>query len=207
MVAYDLSHLTQADDEKVIGPIQDTEALFLYSVVRGMRMRRILEIGGLHGYSATNFIKAMPPDGVMYTVDIMPVTPVAPNHRVLLKDAMHLTKADTDGMPLDMVFFDCHDYTVQMTMYDRLVAEGVILDSTVIALHDTHVHPTNMCGWGYQILGGGWVHQKVERDMVNEFVRLGYHAFSLHTPLDRHNDSMPFRHGVTLMQKFTPLLT
>ena len=73
MVNYDLKHLTQNDDQRVLGPIQDDEALFLYSVIRGSRMRRVLEIGGLSGYSATNFLAAMcasGPGAMLYTVDI-----------------------------------------------------------------------------------------------------------------------------------------
>ena len=63
MVAYNLSHLTQPDDQLVFGPVQDDEALFLYAVVRVMRLRRILEVGGLGGYSARNFLEATGPNG------------------------------------------------------------------------------------------------------------------------------------------------
>ena len=49
--------------------IDDDEALLLYAVVRGLRMSRVLEIGGLSGYSAKNFLQAMTPTkGVVYTV-------------------------------------------------------------------------------------------------------------------------------------------
>lgn len=41
--------------------LQDDEALFLYSIVYGMRMSSVLEIGGLRGYSAQNFLQAMKP--------------------------------------------------------------------------------------------------------------------------------------------------
>ena len=58
MVNYDLTHLTQNENQRVLGPIQDDEALFLYSIIRGCRLERILEIGGLNGYSARNFLKA-----------------------------------------------------------------------------------------------------------------------------------------------------
>jgi hypothetical protein len=134
MVVYNLEHLTQDPTEKVLGPIQDTEALFLYSVVRGMRMRRVLEIGGLSGYSARNFLQAFakPAESIMYTVDVDPVPQLAPNHCVLLKDARHVTMEDLHGLPLD-------------------------------------------------------------------------HAFSLHTPNESHDETMPFRHGVTVMQRFVPL--
>lgn len=47
--------------------MQDDEALLLYAVVRGMRMSRVLEIGGLSGYSTKNFLQAMTPtNGTMY---------------------------------------------------------------------------------------------------------------------------------------------
>ncbi len=44
---YDLDHLIQTNKQDVIGPIQDDEALLLYSIVKGMRLNRVLEIGGL----------------------------------------------------------------------------------------------------------------------------------------------------------------
>lgn len=46
---YDLSHLVQPLDQQVGGPVQDDEALLLYAMVRCMRVRRVLEIGGLSG--------------------------------------------------------------------------------------------------------------------------------------------------------------
>lgn len=210
MVKYDLEHLVQEDHECVAGPIQDTEALFLFAMVRGMRMKRILEVGGLSGYSATNFIKAFakPEESKMYTVDLNEVPQVHPTiHKVFTKDAQAVTAEDIDNAPLDMVFFDCHDFDVQINLYNTLVNAGLITADTVIALHDTHVHPYQAVRWAYEVPGHGWVHQPVERRMVNAFVEAGYHAFSLHTPLASHEESMPFRHGVTVLQKFKPLVT
>jgi predicted O-methyltransferase YrrM len=54
-----LIHLTQDVNQQVGGPIQDDEALMLFAVVRGCRFKRILEIGGLFGYSAKNFCEAV----------------------------------------------------------------------------------------------------------------------------------------------------
>jgi predicted O-methyltransferase YrrM len=42
-----------------MGLIQDDEALFLFGLIRVVRIKRILEIGGLNGYSALNFLKAL----------------------------------------------------------------------------------------------------------------------------------------------------
>jgi predicted O-methyltransferase YrrM len=73
MVAYDLSHLTQQESQEVLGPVQDDEALFLYALIRVTKIRRVLEIGGLGGYSARNFCVAVGNHGIVYTVDLNPV--------------------------------------------------------------------------------------------------------------------------------------
>ena len=44
MVYYDLTHLNQPSNQFVLGPIQDDEALFLYSIIRGSRLKYILEL-------------------------------------------------------------------------------------------------------------------------------------------------------------------
>ena len=201
MVVYDLSHLTQPDHEQVGGPIQDDEALFLFALVRGMRLRRVLEIGGLDGYSAANFLKAVGPHGMVYTVDLQPVRSLAPNHRTITKDVADLSEADLDHEHLDLLFFDAHAYVPQMDLLMRLRRAGLVDDRTVLALHDTQLHPTKTCEWAYPI-EEGWVHQDVERRMVNDLRRMGYDAFDLHTDLTRDAEALPMRHGVTVMRKF-----
>lgn len=204
MVAYDLSHLTQPDDQLVFGPVQDDEALLLFAMVRVMRLYRILEIGGLGGYSARNFLRAVGERGKVYTVDINPVASLAPNHVTLQKSCAGVTAADLDGEPLDLVFFDCHVYDAQMELFAGLRTAGTITDNTVIALHDTGLHPRPTSGTAYDV-PGGWVHLWQERRMVNELHATGYDAVSLHMTSDRSSPEMPLRHGLTVMQKFRPL--
>ncbi len=206
MVNYNLEHLTQPDSEMVCGPIQDTEALFLYSIVRGMRLKTILEIGGQTGYSARNFLAAFaePEKSKMFTVDIYHVPQIAHNHKIIKKDARELTCEDIEQQHLDMIFFDYHSYEVQMQVYHHLQGKGMISDKTVIAIHDTNTHPYQSVGWAYET-EDGWVHQPVERQMVNDFVRMGYHAFNLHTQHSSHDATMPYRHGVTILQRFKEL--
>jgi len=205
MVTYNLSHLTQPDRQDVGGPIQDDEALFLFALVRGMRLERILEIGGLSGYSARNFLEAAGEGGRVYTVDINPVQKLAPNHVTIEKDVARLTALDLDDEPLDLIFFDAHVYVAQMDLFIRLRHAGLVTDQTVIAFHDTNLHPTKTCEWAYPV-EGGWVHQDVERRMVNDLKRLGYDAFTLHIDPMRRIDPMSYRHGVTIMRKFAPLV-
>ena len=204
MVAYDLSHLTQADDQLVWGPVQDDEALLLFALVRVMRLRRVLEVGGLGGYSARNFLAAVGAKGKVYTVDVNPVPSLAPNHATLQKSCAAVDAADLDGAPLDLLFFDCHAYEPQMSMFAGLCAAGIVTDDTLIALHDTGTYPRPTSGWDYEV-AGGWVHIWEERRMVHELHAAGYEAVSLHMPAGRSTNEMPLRHGLTLMQKFKPL--
>lgn len=210
MVAYDLSHLTQPDHQFVLGPIQDDEALFLYGMIRGMRLRRVLEIGGgMTGYSAQTLCRAVGPHGRVYTVDVNPVPKVADNHTIILKDAAKIAKEDVEDQPLDLVFFDCHDYDAQMLAFLELTVAGLITPRTVIALHDTNLHYQQVVDFAYELPGrpGCWVHQHAERSVVNTLVHEhGYHAFNLHTGPEAHADgSLPVRHGLTLCQKFETL--
>jgi predicted O-methyltransferase YrrM len=207
MVNYDLSHLIQDENQNVSGPIQDDEALFLYSIIRGCRLERILEIGGLSGYSAKNFLKALSfsKNGVLYTCDINPVPVLCENHKVIIKNALHLTTDDLDNKSLDLIFFDCHDI-VQMDIYYHLVNNNIINDNTILALHDTNLHypPYQHCG-EYIEKENGYAHQPVERTMVNIFKNLGYDIFGISTDQTKHSEEFPVRHGITVCKKFKVL--
>jgi predicted O-methyltransferase YrrM len=207
MVNYDLSHLSQPEDQNVSGPIQDDEALFLYSIIRGCRLERILEIGGLNGYSAKNFLQALSfsKDGILYTCDLYPVPILSENHKVIIKNALDLTINELDNKPLDLVFFDCHDM-VQMDIYHKFVNNNIINDNTILALHDTNLHypPYQHCGIFIE-KDNGYAHQPVERLMVNTFKNLGYDIFSISTDHSKHSEKFPVRHGITVCKKFKVL--
>lgn len=67
--SFDLAESASSANLRCYTALQDDEALLLYAVVRGMRLSRILEVGGLDGYSARNFLQAMEPtQGMVYTV-------------------------------------------------------------------------------------------------------------------------------------------
>ena len=208
MVQYDLSHLTQDSKQEVCGPIQDDEALFLFALIRCKLISRILEIGGLSGYSAKNFLEAIKdkPNGKVYTVDINHVDSQSANHKCIIKDACQLTPDDVDNLPLDLVFFDCHELDVQLTMFNRLREAGLITPKTILILHDTNLHSENYMGFSYHI-DEGWVHQPVERRMTNFFKDMGYDVFCLHTSHNDHDENLPYRHGLTICQRFDKLKT
>lgn len=206
MAVYPLDHLTQPQSQIVSGPIQDDEALFMYSIIMGKRINRVLEVGGLFAYSSNNFLKAMTfVNGTLYTVDINPVSKLADNHKVIEKNVLDLTSEDVDSIPLEFVFFDCHDM-VQMDMYHHFLQNGIINDDTILALHDTNLHYQPYSNTGSPVKNEyGLAHQPVERTMVNEFKKLGYDIFLLHTTYDKHHKDFPYRHGIAICQKFKPL--
>ena len=139
MSNYDLSHLTQGDMQMVMGPIQDDEALFLYSIIKGMRLKTIMEIGFGDGYSAKNFLKAVGNDGLVISIDNGDwVYNIQENHIGICKDAGLVEKEDLPVDKLDMIFFDCHNYECQISLFDKLRTANIITNKTVLALHDTN---------------------------------------------------------------------
>ena len=211
---YDLNHLTQARGQVACGPIQDDEALALFSLVRVCRLRSVLEIGGLNGYSSRNFLQALEhcDDGRLYTVDINPVHRLQENHVTLQKDCIQLDAQDIPRT-LDLVFFDCHAAKAQLTAFHNLQDLGVITDETILALHDTHAWawpPMHVVGAIKTRLEGGkpppehpdgYIHQTAEREMAKYFRQLGFDVLTLGTPKDAHGPAFPFRHGLTICQK------
>lgn len=89
-------------------------------------------------------------NSVVYTVDINPVESQSANHICIQKDARLLISDDVDNKPLDLVFFDCHEFDVHVHMFIRLKDAGIITDKTVLALHDTNLHYAQYAGFSYQ---------------------------------------------------------
>ena len=90
-----------------------------------------------------------------------------------------------------------------MDAFENMVLNHLVNDDTIIALHDTNLHPTQICSWAKYIpTEDGYEHQRVEREMVNIFKCKGYDIFSIRTKKDSHDTTLPFRHGITICQKF-----
>lgn len=200
---YNLSHLSQPEHQRVFGPIQDDEALLLYSIIRVTRLKNIIEIGGLGGYSASNFLAAVGSQGIVYTVDINPVPKLAHNHVVIQKDCGLITSDDVPNK-IELIFFDAHDYAAQKSLYHTLLQHNIIDNNVILAIHDTNLHPNKYVERSYYMEDdGGWVHQHVERELVTYFKSLGFDAISFHTKIDE--PTIEFRHGITIMKMFKSL--
>jgi hypothetical protein len=200
---YNLEHLTQDVDQTLLGPIQDDEALLLFSIIKTMRLKNIIEIGGLSGYSAKNFLAAVD-TGKVYTIDINPVKKISQNHIVIEKDCRYITRDDISEN-IDLIFFDAHVYDEQIIFFNALREHQLIDDNVVLAFHDTNLHPRKICESYYIESEKGWCHQPVERKLVNYFKGLNFDAICFHTTMDE--SSISFRHGITIMKKFKHLAT
>jgi hypothetical protein len=208
---YNLKHLTQADDQSSPGPIQDDEALFLFALIRVTRINRILEFGSFPGYSAKNFCEAIGDNGTVYSVDwgVDGVTPkVSDNHIVIVKNTAEVTPEDLGNEPIDLVFFDCHAYEAELCAFQKLRKAGIITDKTIFAFHDTNLWPTEDAVGYHDIsyeVEGGWVFCPPERKLVNDFKEMGYDIFNLGTKKEVHGTHLPYRCGLSIASKFTPL--
>lgn len=207
MTIYNLEHLSQ-ESQSVFGPIQDDEALFLYALIKIMKLQYVLEIGGLKGYSATNFCKSVGEKGKVVTIDITPLTPVANNHKVITKSAHSVQVSEIPLPHIDLLFFDAHDYESQMYFFYNMKNNGLISDNSIIALHDTGTHPTSHRPYQRHISSdnrygnNGYIHVFPERFMCNEFMGMGYSLLHLHVNNSLiNNTDISFRHGLTILSK------
>lgn len=211
MVRYNLNHLTQDDDQNKPGPIQDDEALLLFALIRVTRIKRIVEFGGVWGYGAKNFCEAIGNIGTVYTVDwgVEGITPKqAENHIVITKNVADVTPEDFGNGPIDLVFFDCHAYEASLCAFQTLKRAGIITDKTIFVFHDTNLLPHEMA-LGYPDISyeveGGWVFCPPERQLVNDFKEMGYDILNLGTEKEVHSVNFPYRCGLSIARKFTPL--
>lgn len=211
MTSYNLQHLTQPDEQNLPGPIQDDEALLLFALIRVTRIKRVLEFGSFPGYSAKNFCEATGDKGTVYSVDwgVDGVTPqVAKNHKVIVKNTSDVTPDDLDNEPIDLVFFDCHAYEATLCAFQNLSRAGIFTSKTIFVFHDTNLLPSEMA-LGYPNISyevkDGWVFCPPERQLVNDFKDMGYDILNLGTTKDAHGTHLPYRCGLSIARKFTPL--
>jgi predicted O-methyltransferase YrrM len=197
---YNLEHLTQEIGQVVIGPIQDDEAVVLFSIIRTSGLKRVVELGGLHGYSAKNFLESVGVDGTVYSIDINNVNKISPNHITIIKSADQVVKDDIQNR-VDVVFFDCHNYDCSLSFFNNMVECGIIDDETVLVLHDTNLHYVKLTDNAFHN-GDGWIHAVVERDLTNYFFDIGYQVLNLDTKPEVHNELFSYRHGLSICKKF-----
>ena len=220
-LASDLAHLSQPTPgwdgayprQMAMGPMQADEMLLLFGLVRSSAVARVLEIGGLQGTSAYNFLQALrckhggPVAPMVITVDINPVHRWESHlvtHRTLQKDATLLTMADIGGEAVDAILLDCHAFYASQHILLNVFDRGLLSANGFLFLHDTGLHdyPTPLPKVTWAQLNKqppGWVHQPVER-LIAQWVTQQDCAFQRVSAHDDARDVGP-RHGLTIMQR------
>jgi predicted O-methyltransferase YrrM len=209
----DLAHLSLLE-ETVDGPVQRDEALFLHGLVRVVRPRTIVEIGFFRGHSAFNFLRALDPDGRLYSFDIDPACAERarelfghdPRFTLRTRSQTELTSDDIDGRPADFVFLDAsHDLSLNQATFERLLS--LMTPDAILAIHDTGTVPRELFPTWHWLLdsqedwvGDEYEGQPGERAFVNwlldrhpEFSQIHFHS------------RRTIRCGITLVQRSAPL--
>ena len=201
---YALRHIgLQGRKQEVVGPIQDDEALLLFSLARTAGVNRALELGGLGGFSARTMLEAVQcsKKPAVYTIDVSPVHRLGPLHQPIQKSAADVTVEDLGGAPFDLMMLDCHHFPATKKFLVNVLKWGLLNPDGMLFLHDTGSHPRP--GRNASLPGRGVIHQPVERLIVQWLER--YDCTSSWQRLVVHDDhargATPFRHGVTVLQR------
>ena len=225
-----LRHIgVQGHAQATTGPLQDDEALLLFALARVNGVRRVLEVGGLGGFSARTFLEAVACTSgpAVYSVDVHPVPRVGPWHHPIQKSPADLTASDLDTQAVDLILLDCHHYPATTALLRYVLTEGLLAPEGLIALHNTGLHPAppdcvappHECNrtrkhaalvslqderlpkrWQWK---RGWMHQPVERLVVHWLTKFDCNAEwqTLVAHDDQQRGALSVRHGLTIMQR------
>ena len=116
------------------------------------------------------------------------------NHRIIIKDCKDITQEDLDYAPIDLVFFDCHDYAAQLTAFEKLERWGLIAASATLVLHDTGLYDAKYVPHAIQT-PDGWIHGIPERNLADTLMDHGWSPNSFSRPQG------PMRNGLTILQR------
>jgi len=212
--SLDISHINSYVDQKSIGPLQQPEALLLYSIVKTTLPQTIVEFGFFHGHSAFNFLQAMPKNAQLYSYEISDESaeraakefPKDKRFKFLHKSQTEFCPADIDKRKIDLVFFDAaHDLKLnQQTfelIYPSLSAEAILCihdtglwnKTHFLDIHTTFVQEQDGKNW---VSDSSYAHQNEERMFVN-WILDTYPVFqSVH-----FHSMQTLRHGLSILQQ------
>lgn len=209
------SHLdAYTEDGSAIGPLQQSEALLLFALVKVTVPRTILEFGFLHGLSSYNFLRALPADAQLFSYDIDPHAeeiasrqfPKDRRFNFIRKSQSDFAHADIGGRPIDMVFFDAsHDLQTNQNTFAAI--RTALSDNSIVCIHDTgawqrtHFTPAQhefvkQTGPEYWLNESLYLHRKDERMFVNWILDTypSFQAVHLHS-------TRALRHGMSILQR------
>jgi len=208
-----IDHLRFYTEEEAMGPLQRSEALFLYAIVQVIRPRLMVEFGFNEGHSAINFLKAGGPNMTLHSYDISPqAQEIAKkfqqdysNFKFHFKSQTDFTPQDIGHSQVDLVFIDA-SHNLQLNQQTWNALEVSLASNAMIIVHDTgtwnreHFRPANHWFTETQprnwITGNEFAHQPEERRFVNWIVEKGSGFVAIHF----HSLNV-LRHGITVLQR------
>lgn len=195
--------------------ITDRELCFLYGLLTSLNPKTVVEIGGGEvGFSSIIFCDALKyrTDSVLYSIDVLEMQQRCDNHVRIQKSCSEVTTEDLNNSKIDIIFFDAHCVIPQLEFYHNMLKANLITDDTVLILHDTNCfHKPYAEKFMEKFVKGfgeeteeGFIHQWVERNLVNYFKLKGYDVFNLKTKRENHNEEFTHLFGLSICQKFKP---
>jgi len=209
----DVRHLQHHPEEEALGPIQQSEALLLYSMARVCRPRVVVEFGFHNGDSARNFLAAMPPSSVLHSYDVAEdartraaeIARSHPNFQFHHKSQADFTRADVGDEPVDLVFFDAsHDLALNQATWKAvspaLRARALVVVHDTGTWHRSHFLPVHeelaRTGDGSWLNADEYQHRVEEREFVNWLVQSHDDVSAVH-----FHSTNTLRHGLTVLQR------
>jgi cephalosporin hydroxylase len=208
------SHLNSYLDAKAIGPLQQSEALLLFAIVKTTIPMTIVEFGFHHGHSAFNFLQAMRPDARLYSYDIsVESRKIAKSEFVsdcrfhfIHKSQADFLPSDIDNRPIDFVFFDAaHHLGLNCQTFNSV--HPLLTEDSIVCIHDTgvwkkkhflEIHSTVSQAGGKKswLDENTYAHQNDERIFVNWILETypDYQAVHFHA-------EQCIRHGLSILQQ------
>jgi predicted O-methyltransferase YrrM len=215
-----VAHLNAFSDSRAIGPLQQPEALLLFSIVRTVIPKTIVEFGFYHGHSAFNFLQAMASDAYLFSYDISDESQRIANtnfssydrFRFLHKSQRDFLPSDIDYRMIDLLFFDAsHDLQLNQQTFEAVVP--ALSEDSIICIHDTGLWNKKYCldihrkfideqGRNHWVDDISYAHQNDERMFVNWILdrHPAFQAVHLHS---MHS----LRHGLSVLQRKRHLKT
>lgn len=191
----------------------EQEILFLSGLISSLNPKTIVELGGGGiGTSSMVFLNAIQKrkDSKVYSIDICEMIKRGDNHILIQKNCADVECEELDNSHIDILFFDAHVIWPQFDFYHKMVESKLITEKTILILHDTNYfyepYTSKFMSSNPNFPGieteKGYVHQAVERTLVNYFKLQGYDIFSLKTKPENHNENYEFLYGLSVCQKF-----
>lgn len=217
---YDFNHLSLLEAQALNGSICRDEALFIYSLIKMIRPRVVVEFGFARGHSALNVLTAIDKEAKLYSFDIAEVSRITAeavfshyeNFHFRYKSQLEFLPDDIHNQKIDLVYFDAvYDKAINLATFDKI--KSSLSDQAIVMLHDTNVWKKTMMDESHLSYAGkkpnDWLNenefqsQKGQREFYNEFIKI----FPDYSAVTLHSSTTPLLSGISLLQKKSVLRT